>query len=450
MRWRLFISFSLVVLVAIASVLVIARQGAASEVRIFMRGSMMGMDTLAAELEAYYQQFGAWDGAEQLLVSNVQGHGMGQGMGGGGPLVRLADADGTVVAASRGEASGSLLRGERQAALVLYDPLGRRIGYLLAEGGPADNSNFERQLLDRLVRAGLIAAAISGVLALALAVLFSYRLLKPVQELTRAAARMAAGDLNQRVDERGKDELATLGRAFNHMAASLQRAEQSRRAMTADIAHELRTPIAVQRAHLEALQDGVYPLTGENLQPVLDQTELLTRLVEDLRTLALADAGELRLERSLTSLLSLVQRVVDRFRPEAENRHIRLGLENLPGVADIQASLDAGRIEQILNNLISNALRYTEEGGEVRVGLVRKDGWAEVRVADNGAGISPEALPRLFERFFRADPSRSRAAGGTGLGLAIARQLALAHGGDLNAANQPQGGAVFVLRLPLP
>ncbi len=450
MRWRLFIAFFLVVLVAIGSVLLIAREGAASEVRIFMRGSMTGLDSLAAELEMYYQQAGSWEGAGQLLANSLQGHGMGQGMmGGGGPLVRLADADGTVVAASRGSASGTLSREERQAALVLSDSLGRRIGYLLAEGGSAASQNSERQLMDRLVRAGLIAAAISGVLALALAVLFAYRLLRPVQELTRAAARMAAGDLNQRVDERGKDELATLGRAFNHMAASLQRAEQNRRAMTADIAHELRTPIAVQRAHLEALQDGVYPLTGENLQPILDQTELLTRLVEDLRTLALADAGELRLERSLLPLLGLVQRVVDRFRPEAENRQIRLVLEDLPGAAGIQASIDAGRVEQILNNLISNALRYTPEGGEVRVGLARKDSWAELRVADNGEGISPEALPRLFERFFRADPSRSRAAGGTGLGLAIARQLALAHGGDLSAANQPQGGAIFILRLPL-
>ena len=125
-------------------------------------------------------------------------------------------------------------------------------------------------------------------------------------------------DLSQRVQASGKDELGTLGRAFNHMAASLQRGEQNRRAMTADIAHELRTPIAIQRAHLEAFQDGVYPLTLENLQPVLEQTELLTRLVEDLRTLALADAGELHMELAPTDLAALVKRVTERFRPEAE------------------------------------------------------------------------------------------------------------------------------------
>jgi len=452
MRWRLFLAFALVILTSVASVLLIARQGAASEVRMFMRGSMMGLDlnTLAADLEAYYREYGTWEGAGDLLASAVQGHGMGQGMmGGGGLQVKLADADGVVVAASRGKTAGKLTSAERQAAVVLHGPLGARIGYLLAEGGAAGSPYSERQLMDRLVRAGLIAAAISGALALALAVWFSYRLLKPVEALTRAAVRMAAGDLSQRVNDRGTDELATLGRAFNHMAASLQRAEQNRRSMTADIAHELRTPIAVQRAHLEALQDGVYPLTAENLQPVLDQTDSLTRLVEDLRTLALADAGELRLERAPASLADLVQRVVERFRPEAENRQIRLEQNNLAEGGDLILSIDAGRVEQILNNLISNALRYAPEAGEVRVALLRKDGWAEVRVADNGPGIPPEALPRLFERFFRADSSRSRAAGGTGLGLAISRQLALAHGGDLTAANQPQGGAVFTLRLPL-
>jgi len=449
MRWRLFLSFSLLILVTITSVLVIARQGAASEVRMFMRGRIMGMDTLSADLESYHQQFGTWKGAEGLFTEFGRGQRMGQGMMGGALLVRLADADGTVVASSRGAAAGALSHAERRAATILYSANGQPVGYLLAEGGAASNLNSERQLLDRLVRAGLIAAAISGVLALALAFLLSYQLLKPVEELTRAASRLAGGDLSQRVSERGGDEMTTLGQAFNRMAASLQRVVQNRRAMTADIAHELRTPIAVQRAHLEALQDGVYPLTVENLQPVLDQTQLLTRLVEDLQTLTLADAGELRLERSPVHLPELVGQVVERFRPEAENQHIRLILNDLAEGSNAYASIDGGRVEQILNNLLSNSLRFTPEGGLVSIELAYQDGWAVVRVADNGPGIPEEALPRLFERFFRADHSRSRAAGGTGLGLAIARRLALAHAGDLTAANRPEGGAEFTLRLPL-
>jgi signal transduction histidine kinase len=443
MRLRLILSFALIVFIAIATVLIIAQQGAATEVRMFMRGPMMGVDSLARDLERYYIQMGSWQGAEALLADSRGRRGMGMVAG---LNLRLAEANGTVVAVSQGEPSGRLTRSERQAAVELNDRSGEVIGYLLSEATGIASS--ERQLITRLLRAGLIAAAVSGGLALLIALLLSYGLLKPVNELTRAAERMAGGDLSQRVQVGQNDEMGTLGRAFNQMAASLQRAERNRQMMTADIAHELRTPIAIQRAHLEALQDGIYPLTIEHLQPVLDQTEMLTRLVDDLRTLALVDAGELHLEHEAVDLPALVRRVVERFRPEAENRQVEMFVEDGAFDSSEKISLDSGRIEQILNNLFSNALRYTQEGGRVIVELSRHNGWAEVQVKDNGQGIPPEAVPHLFERFFRVDKSRSRAAGGTGLGLAIARQLSLAHGGNLSAANLPEGGAVFILKLP--
>lgn len=447
MRIRLILSFALVVLVTIATVLLLTRQGAASEVRSFMaRGGMMGVDSLADELEAYYQQFGSWQGVQILLEASHFSRGMGPGMmmGGNGPWLRVADSQGNVIADNLNQPSGRLSQAEREAAVALEDQRGQVIGYLAAAGSGVAS---ERELLNRLARAGWIAAGVSGALALLLALLLSEGLLRPVRALTHAAGKLSRGDLSQRVQVHGKDELGQLGASFNQMAGSLEKAEQNRRSMTADIAHELRTPIAVQRANLEALQDGIYPLTVENLQPILDQTELLTRLVEDLRTLALADAGELRLERGPTDLAALVRRVVERFRPEAESRGVTLTGEGLPELPPL--SLDAHRIEQILNNLFSNALRYTPEGGEVRLSIETRGGFAELRVADTGPGIPPEALPRLFERFYRADPSRSRERGGTGLGLAIARQLALLHGGDLTGANRPEGGAVFTLRLPV-
>lgn len=442
MRLRLFLAFALVALAAIGSVLLITQQSISSEVHTFMmRGSMMGFSTLVEDLEAYYQANGTWQGVEALLQNARPGQG--RGMMGRGPWLRVANAQGSVVADNQNTPQGKLTAAERKSAIALRNARGQVTGYLMVAGSSELDS--ERQLLAGLTRAGWIAAGISGALALVLALLLSYSLLRPVGELTRAAAKMAGGDLSQRVVVRGKDEIGSLGQAFNHMAASLEQANQARRAMTADIAHELRTPIAIQRAHLEALEDGVYPLSVENLRPVLEQTESLTRLVEDLRTLALADAGELLLERSIVDLPVLVQRVVERFQPEAERRKIRLEVDasqSLTGLA-----LDGGRVEQILNNLLSNALRFTPEMGVISV-CVKQDGeWAEVRVADSGSGIPPEAMPRLFERFYRVDKSRSREAGGTGLGLAIARQLALAHGGDLTAANRPEGGAEFVLRL---
>jgi signal transduction histidine kinase len=218
--------------------------------------------------------------------------------------------------------------------------------------------------------------------------------------------------------------------------------------MTADIAHELRTPLAVQRANLEALQDGIYPLTGENLQPVLEQNRLLTRLVDDLRTLALADAGQLTLERTPTDLTGLLQGVLERFKPQADGQGVALVLE--PAKTHLPLlSLDAIRIEQILTNLLSNGLRYTPQGGTIWVGVEGKGPEVSVTVRDSGPGIPEESLPFVFERFYRVDKARARVEGGSGLGLAIARQLARAHGGELTAGNHTEGGAVFVLRLPV-
>jgi signal transduction histidine kinase len=324
------------------------------------------------------------------------------------------------------------------------------VGYLAVEGGMGYNQSDERFLLGRLNQAALTAGLIAGGLAMLLALYLAYRLLRPVRALTQAAERLGQGDLSQRVSVRGDDELAMLGRTFNHMAASLQHAEEGRRAMTADIAHELRNPLAVQRANLEALQDGVYPLTPENLEPVIAQNLLLTRLVEDLRTLALAESGQLKLECVLIDMFALAERAVERFRPQADAHQVSLRLQRAESVVESpQAFVDPMRVEQILNNLLSNALRYAPEGGQIDLEIEARERDLRLSVRDNGPGIPEDALPHVFERFYRADKSRSRAQGGTGLGLAIARQLAEAHGGSLAAANHPRGGAVFALRLPL-
>jgi signal transduction histidine kinase len=217
--------------------------------------------------------------------------------------------------------------------------------------------------------------------------------------------------------------------------------------MTADIAHELRNPLAVQRAHLEALQDDVYSLSPENLAPIEEQNRLLTRLVEDLRTLALADAGNIELERTPTDLNKLAERVVARFQPQADAQQIKLQLNQGESCPLLQ--LDSQRIEQILNNLLSNALRHTPAGGSVNLKIQCPGETAQLTVHDSGPGIPEDSLAHIFERFYKTERSRSRAEGGTGLGLSIARKLAQAHGGDLTAANHVRGGALFILSLPV-
>jgi two-component system sensor histidine kinase BaeS len=459
MRLRLMLAFGIVVLVTVAGILLIARQGTASEVQAFMfRGGASGNEGLVTVLENYYASNQSWQGADDLLASRGagqgrgaggRGQGMGAGQGGMGPNQRLilADASGKILYDTAGQiVSGSLSPSQIQAAIQLHDG-DSLAGYLYPEGSATFTSGQETQLLSRLNRAAITAGLISGGLALALALFLATQLIRPVRALTQAAEQVAQGDLSQQVEVRGSDELARLGQTFNQMAASLHQAQESRKAMTADIAHELRNPLAVQRANLEALQDGIYPLSSENLQPILEQNLLLTRIVEDLRTLALVETGQLPLERAELDFYGLIQRVVGRFQPQAARRTITIQLQDCPDCPVIQA--DPGRIEQVISNLLSNALRYTPETGIVELAIKRDRGDVLLTVRDHGPGISPEALPRVFERFYRADKSRSRDEGGTGLGLAIARQLVEAHGGTLTAENHPMGGALFTLRLPV-
>jgi two-component system OmpR family sensor kinase/two-component system sensor histidine kinase BaeS len=458
MRLRLFLSFALIALVAVASLVVIIRLGTAREVRAFMvRGNMTDVDALAKALEEYYARNFSWSGAEALLRSPGMGRGMGHGQGTGGTTgmgmgsmmsqrLRLADAGGNLlVDSANASPSGKLSDDEIKSAVELTVG-GNVVGYLLPEGGMALAAGDERFLVDRITQAATIAALLAIGFALVLALLLAYRLVRPVKELTLAAEKVAAGDLSQRVPVRGKDELAALGNAFNQMADSIQQAEASRRAMTADISHELRNPLAVQRANLEALQDGIYPLTPDNLAPILEQNHMLSRLVDDLHTLALADSGKLELVRSPLDLSAMLTRLGERYKSQADAHHIQIQ-QTHKSILPLYA--DPVRVDQILSNLLSNALRYTPDNGKIAIQLEQGNGMAIIGIQDSGPGIPVESLPYVFDRFYRAEKSRSRAEGGSGLGLAIARQLAQAHGGSLEAANSAQGGAVFTLKLPL-
>lgn len=459
MRIRLILSYALIVLVSISSVVFIASQNTANEVRAFMyRGGMTSSGDLVDSLEAYYQANGSWNGVEAVLLPAGSGIGRRSGGAGNNPSmpamaammdqrIRLADASGQVLVDSSSQATGSLTTEEIDAAQPIRSNL-KTAGYLLIEGGMSYSRNEEANLLNRLNQAAVTAALIAGGVSLLLALLLTYQLLRPVNALTQAANSLAKGDLSQRVSVRGNDELAVLAQTFNHMADSLQKAQKSRRELTADIAHELRTPLAVQRANLEALQDGIYMPTQDNLGSILEQNILLTRLVDDLRTLALAESGELPLEKTSIDFVPLVNRIVERFKSQADQTQVEISITHESSL-EHSLQLDPMRFEQILNNLLSNALRHTPSGGKIQITTRIVADSVQLSVHDSGEGIPEEALAHIFERFYRADRSRSRAQGGTGLGLAIALHLAQVHGGDLSASNHPQGGALFTLRLPL-
>jgi signal transduction histidine kinase len=290
-------------------------------------------------------------------------------------------------------------------------------------------------------------AILACVIAIVLGLFLTWHLTGPVRKLTSAAQGIAGGDLSQRVDIKSKDELGQLGQAFNHMAESLSQAEKLRRNMVADIAHELRTPLTVMRGHLEAILDGVFQPTEENIASIHKETVLLSRLVNDLQELAMAEAGQLRIESEPTDLASLVERTVSSVSPRGEKEDVRL-VTDLP--ADLPlVNVDSQRIAQVLFNLLDNALRYTPAGGTITVKARRTDDVVQVDVMDQGPGLDPDELPLIFERFHRSDKARSRSTGGAGLGLAIVRQLVEAHGGEVWAESEASEGATFSFTLPL-
>ncbi|MGW3498182.1 sensor histidine kinase [Streptomyces sp. NPDC001020] len=288
------------------------------------------------------------------------------------------------------------------------------------------------------VAAGVALVALLGALLLSRAVL------RPVRALTSAARGLGEGESERRVPVSGRDEIAELGRAFNRMADSLQVAEERQRRLTGDIAHELRTPLANLRGYLEALRDGVVEPTPELLDSLHEEALLQQRIVDDLRDLALAEAGALTYHRARVDLGDLLEACRTAHRAQADTAGVALRVD-MEGPVHVDA--DADRLRQVLGNLVGNALRATEQGGTVTLAAVRSGARAVVEIRDTGKGISAEDLPRLFDRFWRADPSRGRATGGSGLGLSIARQIVTDHGGTIAARSTVGVGTTFTVTL---
>jgi signal transduction histidine kinase len=301
-----------------------------------------------------------------------------------------------------------------------------------------------RFLAQGLWRFTIVVTAIG----IAVGIISSRGLTSPLNKLAEAAKAIGSQDLSRRVEVRGSDEIRVVAQAFNEMAAALEKAETLRSNMLADVAHELRTPLSVIQGSLRAILDDVYELDKTEIARLYDQTRHLSRLVDDLRELAQAEANQLPLNMTTVDLITLIEETASIYAPiiEAEGLALRLELEDrVPAVQG-----DRARLAQCLQNLLNNAIHHTPRGGEITVELTYGAEQVQLRVRDTGRGIAAEHLPHILDRFYRADPARGRDTGGTGLGLAILRAIVEAHGGKVTAASKGVGqGSTFTIQLPI-
>jgi len=361
---------------------------------------------------------------------------------------RLLLATGAVVLAALGAvgflASRASRREFQKIEVVLIDggkgpPVERR----LRESGRSGQTSAFESSVDRGIFGAVLVA---GAASLAGVFLVSRRILGPIGRLTEAAERLAAGDLRARVAAAGRDEIGTLANAFNGMASSLLRLEEARKRMVSDAAHEIRSPLTNLKAQLEAIEDGLVRPDPATIASLTAEVNALGRLVDDLRDLAQADAGGMRLDRRPTPLPESVAAALAAVRPRAEAGGVALVSDVPDDVSPVFA--DGRRLAQIFRNLLANALDHARAGDAITVAAHADGAFARISVADTGPGIPAEHVPHVFERFYRADAARARTDGGSGLGLAIVRDLVRAHGGEVAIQSEPERGTVVRFSLP--
>jgi signal transduction histidine kinase len=439
LRFRLIVAFLSVILVTIGAISIFVVQRTLHEIHLFEEQRQRILtDRIVFVLFSYHQQKGSWDDVQPYVEQM-------------GSLyeqnIILTDQNGIVVADSTGTILGELYHPDEPGKKI-YTPWSiESLGTVFASPtsivDPISIWRLSGPMQRYILAGGMIAAGI----ALAMAFLLSQRILAPIKALTSAAKRLGSGDFSQRVDVKDKSEIGELANTFNSMTSDLERAEQLRKNLVADVAHELRTPLTNLRGYLEALSDGVIEPDAETIRTLDEEASLLSRLVDDLQELSIAEAGQLKLVCQPEDVTELINQVVNSVQAQATNRGVSITVEPSDSLPLI--NVDAHRIRQILRNLLNNAIFHTPKEGNITIAIRQKDDFIEIAVTDTGEGIPPDSLPSIFERFYRVDKSRSRATGGTGLGLTITKRLVEAHGGSISVHSELGKGSCFTLTLPV-
>jgi signal transduction histidine kinase len=455
LRSRLIAMVAALLAVTIGSVAVISTRVAHYEIRKFDVEVHAVRPRAPVAIGDYYRAHGSWAGVGPVVDQAARSAGLdillfdGQRRLVATSTAVLRDAhldlaqDGTLTI-ERLTAAGSAHQLIRGPQMLVHDAAGNVAGsiFILPLQSNAPELPATRSL-DRSFFWTFLGATLFGVL---MAIAIARWISVPVERLTAAARRMESGDLAVRVEPAGGAELAELAHGFNAMAAALDRNEEQRRRMVSDVAHELRAPLTNIRCELESMQDGLTAPTPDRIASLHDETMHLAHLVDDLQDLALAEAGRLEIDAQPVAVAALARRAAAGMETRARDRGVIIQCD---GSDDVVVLADARRAVQILTNLLANAVAHMETPGEVRIAWERSGSEAIIRVIDSGVGIPADELPRIFERFYRVDVSRSRATGGAGLGLPIVRQLVAAHGGRVWAESEVGAGSTFFFTLPL-
>ncbi len=465
--------FTIIIIIGFAVTFIVIEYATSSQFRrLVLADDVNQAQNLAYILTEYYERHDGWENIGALIQDEIAGQfPMAANSKYTAPgassqdtrlkatafarsRVTLAGESGIVIADTAGLLTGQFHPVEHLDQGVAIELKGKHIGTIMVGSmiEPVLNP-LDRDFLHSVNLAVVLSEVATGVVALILGSIFFFHITSPVRELTAAVESIASGNLSKRVSIRSKDEIGRLGLAYNSMADSLARAERSRRRMVADIAHELRTPLTLIQGNLEAFIDGMYALNMENIVNIYDETLVVTRLLDDLRDLALAEAGKLPLDFDEVNVVRLAETVIERFKIYAHEREASITMD-IPSHEPIVIG-DFQRLSQAIGNLIANALAYTPKGGQVRVKVdnARATSLNGVRsvlisVSDDGPGIEREDFQRVFDRFYRTDKSRARKNGGSGLGLSITDRIIEAHGGAVRLESTVGQGSVFSILLP--
>jgi signal transduction histidine kinase len=440
---KLVLAFIAISVLSTLMVVVFTRWRSREEFRSFLIDQ--NRPGLVGAFSTYYRQHGSWEGIGNELAVPQQTPMMGSPQIQHGPYTLVDPSTDRVLLAGEGYQVGSAVTPEDRSNGIPIRSGNQTVGILLINRPVYRIGTPGTAFLDRVNLQTVLGGLAAIALALLLAVFLSQTLTRPIRELTVATQAVTSGGPAQQVPVRSRDELGQLAHSFNRMSSDLARSLALRRQMTADIAHELRTPISIILGHAEAVHDGVLPPSAETFEIVREEAERLEHLVEDLRTLSMADAGELKLSMQPHTVEELLRGAERVYAHQARQKQIAVSIQADAGLPEIK--VDAKRMQEVLVNILDNALRYTPKGGQITMSAVRAGGEIEIRIQDTGPGIAPNELDKVFERFYRTETSRTREEGGSGLGFAIARSLVERHNGRIWAQSQPGQGLTVIIRL---